>query len=405
MLKNRQPRHHAKANKKQTKHHAKKPVKKQQKRKMASAGIDVKAVTAPLFASTKLQLASLQPDKLPIADQETADLLVNTLSKGSQPNILSHQETIITPGHVPKDINRRGFEAHIVHNGRNPKKVDLIDNPAANVLVLPASSKIARKYIDDIRSGKVVEQMYNEITKKEQQPLYTPAHTYVHFFRMHERNHRDFLKRLALIENKLTLRFGSTYNLHVSKSIRKFRKRFTVLRSPFVHKKAQDQYEYNHNEYICRVSYAFAITDPVINDFIYEQLKSQVLTAGTGISFGYSVKHGTQRERIRQFTSLSDPVLQTNGPIPDVKQVKFGNYVGQQELLRKHCEANGLDYLKYAGDATLFPFRDKILRARERLELANNQQFGSDVESDPLSELSTLTEYTQSERASDVFKM
>lgn len=389
----------------------KKPVTKKNvhtKRSM-STKVDTAALAkqaaSGIFAKAKIQIQNESPSKLSVGTQEEADLLFNTLSKGSQASIIGASERKVTPNQIPKDITRPGFEPHLVHDGLNPTKATHVQNPEASVFVLPASSKIARKYIDDIRSGKIVEQMYKDFTKAEQQPVYTPSHTYVHHFRVHERNHRDFLKRLGLIEAKLTQRFGSTYYLHASKSIRKFRKRFTILRSPFVHKKAQDQYEYNHNEYLCRVSYAFAITDPVINDFIYEQLKSQVLAAGTGISFGYSVKHGTQRERVRQFTPLSDPILQTNGTIPDVKQVHFGNYVGQQELLRKHCELNGLDFQQYAGDQTLFPFRDKILRARERVALGIDDKIGSDVDTDPLSELSELIQTTSSDDAAHVLRM
>lgn len=311
------------------------------------------------------------------------------------------------------DHQRRGYNYALANEDHSKGRWGMIaELPATNVMVLPTSSKIARKYVDDIRSGKVVDRMYREITKSEGlQEVYTPSHTYVHWFRIHERNQRDFLKRLGLIETKLNQRFGSTYYLHVSKTIRKFRKRFTVLRSPFVHKRAQDTYEYNHNEYICKVSYAFAITDPEINDFIYNQLKSQVIAAGAGISFGWDVKHQKPKVRPQVYTPLSSPILNLTGTNPDIHQIKYANYVGQQELLRQHCEANGLDYEKYGGDSALFPLRDDMLRFRDRkLKLVTSGLTPSEADKKAFyetdfSELSDATYSEPSEEALGILKM
>lgn len=321
---------------------------------------------------------------------------------------MSQQQPSYTTIRNP-ELDRKGFNVHNAQEDNFYETGVRSQLPSQSVLVLPVSSRIGRKYVDDIRSGKVVEQMYKEITKtKDLQEVYTPSHTYVHWFRLHERNQRDFLKRLGLIETKLNQRFGSTYYLHVSKAIRKYRKRFTILRSPFVHKKAQDTYEYNHHEFICRVSYAFAITDPEINDFMYEQLKSQVLASGGGISFGWDVKLSKPRVRRQLYTPLSSSIINTSGTNPDIEQIKYANYVGQQELLRQHCEANSIDYEKYGGDSNLFPLRDDLLRFRDRkLKLIKSGMTPSEAEKQAFGEtdVSELSDPTYSESSDDAFKI
>ena len=275
---------------------------------------------------------------------------------------------LVSEPHLPKNATRKGFDLRLLDNGKETRPDVTITAPQTNMVILPASSKIGRKYVEDIRSGKVILNMYKNLTKKETQPIYTPSFSYVHSFRIHERNHRDFLKRIALIETKLTQRFGSTYYLHVGRPLKKFRHKWTVLRSAFVHKKAQDTYEYKQNEYTVKISYAFAITDPVVNDFIYEQLKKTIIAAGGAHSFGYTIKHWTEKERPSQFTSLSDPILDTDGVVPEIPQVKYANYVGHQEMLRKYCEENDLNYDDYAGDPDNFPLRHEVLEARRLAE-------------------------------------
>lgn len=112
---------------------------------------------------------------------------------------------------------------------------------------------------------------------------------------MNELTHNDFLKKIALIESKLNQKFGSTYNLRVRCFLPKFQRRFTVLRSAFVHKTAQNHYKYVHNRYELSVSYAFAITDPVINDYVYGTLKHVLESLGAYERFGYQLHHKPAR--------------------------------------------------------------------------------------------------------------
>lgn len=371
----------------------------------------------PAFSTNQLQFipADVQEGgKLTMASVEQAEKISKMLQDGHSPNsFMSLLPTKSSQRIRNPELDRKGYNYFLATEGNKlGHEVAKMELPTQNVLVLPVSSKIGRKYVDDIRSGKVVEEMYKEITKTEGlQEVYTPDHTYVHWFRLHERNQRDFMKRLGLIETKLNQRFGSTYYLHVSKAIRKYRKRFTILRSPFVHKTAQDTYEYNHHEFLCRVSYAFAITDPEINDFIYDQLKTQVLASGGGISFGWDVKLSKPKVRKQQYTPLTSPLINKEGTNPDIQQIKYANYVGQQELLRQHCEANGIDYQKYAGDSNLFPLRDDLLRFRDRkLKLVNAGYTPSEAERQAfqetdVSELSDPTYSETSEEALGILKM
>jgi hypothetical protein len=399
----------------------KKPLTTRARRTMTAAKTSTPAATPttqtelPSFATTKFQIPATYDynDVVQFDSVEQHDHISDILAKGKAPShFLSHVNQKHLRRVPNRELSRGGFEALRVYEGDLEEVVTEAAVPQSSVLVLPVSSKIGRKYVDDIRSGKVVEKMYRDITKTENlQEVYTPHHTYVHWFRLHERNQRDFLKRLGLIETKLTQRFGSTYYLHVSKAIRKYRKRFTILRGPFVHKKAQDTYEYNHHEYLCRVSYAFAITDPEINDFIYEQLKSQIIASGGGISFGWDVKLTKPKIRPQLFTPLSSPLLNRTGNNPDITQIKYANYVGQQELLRQHCDANGIDYFKYAGDSTLFPMRDDLLRFKDRkLKLMNSGLTPSEAEKQAygesdISELSDPTYSEPSEEALGILKM
>ena len=133
------------------------------------------------------------------------------------------------------------------------------------------------------------------------QPVYTSDHSYRHRFVITELTHNDFLKKMAYIERQLNKKFGSTYNLRVRMALPKFHKRFTVLKSAFVHKKAQQHFKYLSNTYELSVTYAFEITDPIINDYVYDTLKRIVLATGGCKKFGYSIKNQPRKEVNIQF--------------------------------------------------------------------------------------------------------
>lgn len=123
-----------------------------------------------------------------------------------------------------------------------------------------------------------------------------PLYNYVHEFSIIELSHEAFLKQVTAIESRLIDKFGSTCNLHVA-GIRKRREHlYSILRSPFVHKGAQDQYKWMRNNYKLRISFTFELTDASINQWIYSELKHVLSGCATVLNMGYTItrERGTE---------------------------------------------------------------------------------------------------------------
>jgi len=95
---------------------------------------------------------------------------------------------------------------------------------------------------------------------------------FVHHFSLEEADYIDFSRKIVQIENKLTRKFGSTYNLHVHKFRSPQRNIMAVLKSPFKYKKFHDHFVLTKYRFKVTISYTFELTDHLLNAYIYGQL-------------------------------------------------------------------------------------------------------------------------------------
>lgn len=117
----------------------------------------------------------------------------------------------------------------------------------------------------------------------------TSRFNFKHTFTLVELTHNEFLKKLVLLENKLIDKFGSTAVLRVVKRGAPIKKRWALLRSPFVHKRAQDHLEYRAHEYNLQVSYTFQLDDAVLNQYVFSTLKQVLKNIGSVTRHGYHI--------------------------------------------------------------------------------------------------------------------
>jgi hypothetical protein len=133
-------------------------------------------------------------------------------------------------------------------------------------------------------------------TNRARSRLLSSRYNYKHSFSLVELSHNEFLKKLVMIESKLLEKFGSTAALRVMTRGRPLTKRFSTLRSPFVHKRAQDHTEYRAYEYQLQVSYSFELTDQTLNKYVFDTLRSVLVHMGTVTRSGYHIERRSSQE-------------------------------------------------------------------------------------------------------------
>lgn len=114
-------------------------------------------------------------------------------------------------------------------------------------------------------------------------------YNYVHEFSITELSKEDFLKQVTAVESRLIDKFGSTCSLRVTTATPPENTHFQLLRSAFVHKRAQDPYTYRRYTHKLRVSYSFELTDSALNAYVYEQLKHCLMGCSGIRNLGYRI--------------------------------------------------------------------------------------------------------------------
>lgn len=123
---------------------------------------------------------------------------------------------------------------------------------------------------------------------KQNKYITKSKNNFVHHCSFTEGELVNFTRKIVQLENKQIQKFGSTLNLHIHRQNAPQNTRFTVLRSPFKHKKFQDTFELSKYRFNVSISYTFSLTDNRINNYVYKQLKN-LLHPFDPTSTGYSI--------------------------------------------------------------------------------------------------------------------
>ncbi len=88
-------------------------------------------------------------------------------------------------------------------------------------------------------------------------------------------NQNLFLQKLLMLQNYFLSKFKSSLKIIIKSSLVKKNKKFTLLKAPFVHKKAREQFLLETTSQTLIFCFNFKITK-FLNNFIFFKLKSNL---------------------------------------------------------------------------------------------------------------------------------
>jgi ribosomal protein S10 len=88
-------------------------------------------------------------------------------------------------------------------------------------------------------------------------------------------NQNLFLQKLLILQNFFISEFNSSLKIIIKNSVLKKNKKFTILKAPFVHKKAREQFFLETVFQTLILCFNFKMTK-TLNNFIFNKLKSNL---------------------------------------------------------------------------------------------------------------------------------
>lgn len=104
-----------------------------------------------------------------------------------------------------------------------------------------------------------------------------------------EFNQNSSLQKLLIIQSHFLAMFKNNLKIIIKSALSKLSKKFTILKAPFVHKKAREQFSLKTTSQALTFCFTFTI-DKLLNSFMFNLLKSNLKTYNisyTNFSFSF----------------------------------------------------------------------------------------------------------------------